>query len=173
VTPEPTPADGSGSLPGSGSAVPGSEWAEPDSGSAAPGFQSRSQPEPQPEPRPYDPERGLRGVMSATLILEAIVVLLSIPVARNTGAGWLSVVLICSLSVALIALCAFVSRSWFLPVALALQGLMVLGWLITASLGVMGIVFGAVWALIIWFRNEFRRRLAAGTLPEPGPPAGR
>ncbi|MGI8590811.1 MAG: DUF4233 domain-containing protein [Nakamurella sp.] len=170
MTAEPTPADGSGSVPGSGPAVPGSE-------SAVPGFvpqpQPQPQPQPEPEPRPYDPERGLRGVMSATLILEAIVVLLSIPVARNTGAGWSSVVLICSLSAALIALCAFVSRSWFLPFALALQGLMILGWLITASLGVMGIVFGAVWALIIWFRNEFRRRLAAGTLPEPGPPAGR
>ncbi len=123
--------------------------------------------------RPYDPERGLRGVMSATLILEAVVVLLSIPVAKNTGSGTsaLGVVLICLLAVALIALCAFVSRPWFLPVALTLQGVMIVGWLITPSLGVMGVVFGLVWALIIWFRNEFRRRLAAGTLPGPTPPA--
>jgi HAMP domain-containing protein len=48
---------------------------------------------------------------------------------------------------------------------------MIVGWLITPSLGVMGVVFGLVWALIIWFRNEFRRRLAAGTLPGPTPPA--
>ncbi len=126
-------------------------------------------------PRPYDPERGLRGVMSATLILEAIVVLLAIPVARNTGAGTgaLGVVAICLLAVALIALCAFVGRTWFIGAALALQGLTVLGWLITATLGVMGIVFGLVWALILWFRSEFRRRLAAGTLPMPATPAGR
>ena len=65
----------------------------------------------------------------------------------------------------------FVSRPWFLPVALTLQGVMIVGWLITPSLGVMGVVFGLVWALIIWFRNEFRRRLAAGTLPGPTPPA--
>jgi hypothetical protein len=123
--------------------------------------------------RPYDPERGLRGVMSATLILEAVVVLLSIPVAKNTGSGTnaVGVVLICLLAVALIAACAFVSRPWFLPAALTLQALMIIGWLITPSLGVMGVVFGLVWALIIWFRNEFRRRLAAGTLPEPTPPA--
>lgn len=126
-----------------------------------------------PTTRPYDPERGLRGVMSATLILEAVVVLLSIPVAKNTGSGTsaLGVVLICLLAVALIALCAFVSRPWFVPVALGLQGLMIVGWLITPSLGVMGVVFGLVWALIIWFRNEFRRRLAAGTLPGPTPTA--
>ena len=126
----------------------------------------------QPQPRPYDPERGLRGVMSATLIREAVVALLSIPVAANTGSGTsaLGIVLICLLALALIALCAFVSKPWFLPAALGLQGLMVLGWLITPPLGVMGIVFGLVWALTIWFRNEFRRRLAAGTLPEPPSP---
>jgi hypothetical protein len=113
-------------------------------------------------------------VLSATLILEALVVLLSIPVAKNTGTGadTVGVVLICALAAALIVACAFVSRSWFLPVVLSLQGLTILGWLITPSLGVMGIVFGLVWALIIWFRNEFRRRLAAGTLPGPTPSAG-
>lgn len=113
-------------------------------------------------------------MMSATLILEAIVVLLSIPVARNTGSGasWLGVLLICLLSVALIAACVFVSRRWFLPAVLFLQALIILGWLITPSLGVMGIVFSLVWGLVIWFRNEFRRRLAAGTLPEPVPPVG-
>lgn len=129
---------------------------------------------PAPQRKPYDPERGLRGVMSATLILEAIVVLLSIPVAKNTGSGAnaIGVVLICLLAVALIAVCAFVGRPWFVAAALTLQGLMIVGWLITPSLGVMGIVFGLVWALVIWFRNEFRRRLAAGTLPKPTPSAG-
>ncbi len=113
-------------------------------------------------------------MMSATLILESIVVLLSIPVAENTGSGTsaLGVVAICLLAAALIATCAFVSRPWFLAAALALQGLMILGWLITPSLGVMGLVFGMVWAVVIWFRNEFRRRLAAGTLPKPPPPVG-
>ncbi len=128
---------------------------------------------PAPVMRPYDPERGLRGVMSATLILEALVVLLAIPVANNTGSGAnaVGIIAICLLAVALIMACRYVSRPWFVPAALGLQGLMIIGWLITPSLGVMGIVFGLVWALVIWFRNEFRRRLAAGTLPQPLPPA--
>ncbi len=126
-----------------------------------------------PVTRPYDPERGLRGVMSATLVLEALVVLLAIPVADNTGSGTnaLGIILICLLAVALVMACRYVSRPWFVPAALGLQGLMIIGWLITPSLGVMGIVFALVWALVIWFRNEFRRRLAAGTLPQPLPPA--
>jgi hypothetical protein len=111
--------------------------------------------------------------MSATLVIEAVVVLLSIPVAKNTGAGTsaLGVVAICLLAVALIALCAFAGKPWFVPAALTLQGLTILGALITPSLGIMGVVFGLVWALIIWFRNEFRRRLAAGRLPGPTPSA--
>jgi len=37
--------------------------------------------------KPADPEKGLRGIMSATLILEAISVLLAIPVAANVDGG--------------------------------------------------------------------------------------
>lgn len=135
-----------------------------------------SQPSADPTPpmtRPYDPERGLRGVMSATLILEALVVLLAIPVANNTGSGTnaVGVIAICLLAAALVVACRYVTRPWFVPAALGLQALMIIGWLITPSLGVMGIVFALVWSLVIWFRNEFRRRLAAGTLPQPLPPA--
>ena len=73
--------------------------------------------------RPYDPERGLRGVMSATLVLEAITVLLAIPVAANTGGGVgpAGVAVICILAVLLIGACAIVSRPYALPVILSLQ----------------------------------------------------
>lgn len=118
--------------------------------------------------------KGLRGVMSATLVLEAIAVLLALPVAINTGGGvggaW--VVFICLLAVALIACCVIIKRPYALAVILGLQGLMIAGWFITPTLGVMGVVFAAVWALILWFRGELHRRLAAGTLPEPPQPGG-
>ncbi|WP_395725077.1 DUF4233 domain-containing protein [Nakamurella sp.] len=117
--------------------------------------------------------KGLRGVMSATLVLEAIVVLLALPVAINTdgGVGPVWVVLICLLAVALIGCCVIIRRPYALTTILVLQALMIAGWFITPTLGVMGLVFAAVWALILWFRAELRRRLAAGTLPEP-PPSG-
>ena len=137
-------------------------------------------PEPQPAGpaapprRPYDPEKGLRGIMSATLVLEAITVLLAIPVAANTGGGVgpLGLIIICALAVLLIAACGIVSRPYALQVILGLQVVMIGCWLITPPLGIMGIVFGAVWAIILWFRSEFRRRLAAGTLPGPPQPSG-
>jgi hypothetical protein len=107
--------------------------------------------------------------MSATLVLEAITVLLAVPVASNTGGGVgpAGVAIICVLAVLLIGACAIVSRPYALPVILTLQVLMIACWVITPPLGIMGVVFGLVWALILWFRGEFRRRLAAGTLPGP------
>ncbi len=129
---------------------------------------------PAPRRRPNDPERGLRGVMSATLILEAITVLLSIPVAANTGGGTgpIGIVVICLLAAALVACCVIIARPYALQVILAIQVLLIACWFISASLGIMGIVFALVWALILWFRNEFRRRSKAGTLPGSPPPGG-
>ena len=128
----------------------------------------------QPQRRPPDPEKGLRGIMSATLVLEAITVLLSIPVAANTGggAGPLGITVICVLALLLVAACTIVSKPYALQVILGLQVVMIACWLITPSLGVMGIIFGLVWGVILWFRGEFRRRLAAGTLPGPPQPSG-
>lgn len=118
-------------------------------------------------PRPYDPERGLRGVMSALLILEAITLLLAIPVAEKTevGAGPAGVAFICSLALAHVIMCAFVSRAFAVPAIGALQVLVIAGWAISPPLGIMGIVFVLVWGAILYFRTEFRRRQAAGTLP--------
>jgi hypothetical protein len=112
--------------------------------------------------------------MSATLVLEAITVLLAIPVAATTGGGVgpLGLIIICALAVLLVAACGIVSRPYALQVILGLQVVMIGCWLITPPLGIMGIVFGAVWAIILWFRSEFRRRLAAGTLPGPPQPSG-
>jgi hypothetical protein len=111
--------------------------------------------------------------MSATLVLEAMVVLLALPVAINLdgGVGSVGVAVICLLAALLVACCVIVKRPYAVAVILVLQVLMIAGWLITPTLGVMGLVFAGVWGLILWFRGELRRRLAAGTLPEPPQPS--
>ena len=75
--------------------------------------------------------------------------LLAIPVAANTGGGVgpLGVTVICVLAVLLIAACGIVSRPYALQVILGLQVVMIACWLITPPLGIMGIVFGVVWAI--------------------------
>ncbi|MBM9468073.1 DUF4233 domain-containing protein [Nakamurella leprariae] len=131
---------------------------------------------PAPAVRPPDPERGLRGIMSATLLLQAITVLLSIPVAVNTGreVGGVGVTLIVLLAVAMIGTCALITRPWVITAIAVLQVLNIAGWVLSAWLGIIGIVFLLVWVAILWMRTEFRRRQAAGTLPSqqrPTPPA--
>ncbi|MEP6561407.1 MAG: DUF4233 domain-containing protein [Nakamurella sp.] len=129
---------------------------------------------PLPRRKPADPEKGLRGIMSATLILEAITVLLAIPVAANVdgGTGPVGITVICLLAVLLILTCGIIARPYAVSVILGLQVVMVACWFITPTLGVMGVIFAVVWGIILWFRGEFRRRLAAGTLPVPPEPSG-
>ena len=121
-----------------------------------------------------DPMKGLRGVFAATLVLESIVVLLSLLVLANVGSGAtpLGVTVIVALGVMMIVAAGLQRRPWGLGLALGLQVVMIACWLITPPLGIMGIIFGVVWAIILWFRSEFRRRLAAGTLPGPPQPSG-
>lgn len=125
-----------------------------------------------PAVRPADAERGLRGAISATLVLEAITVLLSIAVARNTGSGTsvAGVIAIVVLALAMIVACAFVKKPWATALVVVLQVLTIAGWLISASLGAVGVIFAIAFAVIFWFRYEYRRRSAAGQLP--GQPSG-
>jgi len=125
-----------------------------------------------PRRKPADPEKGLRGIMSATLILEAITVLLAIPVAANVdgGTGPVGIIVICLLALLLILTCGIIARPYAVPVILGLQVAVICCWFINSTLGVMGIIFALAWGIILWFRGEFRRRLAAGTLPVPPEP---
>jgi hypothetical protein len=65
-------------------------------------------------------------------------------------------------------------RPWGLPVALALQAATVLCGLLVPALGIMGLVFAAVWGGILLMRRDVRRRMERGELPaqqarrEPG-----
>lgn len=120
-----------------------------------------------PAPRPADPERGLRGAISATLVLEAITVLLAIPVAKNTGSGtgtW-GVIAIVVLALAMMLSCMFVRKPIMTAVVTGLQVLTIAGWAISAPLGVIGVLFAVVFAVIFYLQYEYRRRAAAGELP--------
>lgn len=77
----------------------------------------------QPAAQRPDPWRSFRGVMAGTLILEAIVVLLALPVVSVSHGGLTATsggFLIC-FAVVLILLCGVQGRSWALWVNLGLQ----------------------------------------------------
>jgi hypothetical protein len=121
----------------------------------------------QPASQRPDPWRSFRGVMAGTLILEAIVVLLALPVVSVSHGGLTATsggFLIC-FAVVLILLCGVQGRPWALWVNLGLQVVLIVGFLIHAAIGFIGVVFAAVWGLIVYLRAEVRRREKRGLLP--------
>ncbi|MGH3876480.1 MAG: DUF4233 domain-containing protein [Actinophytocola sp.] len=121
--------------------------------------------------RPVDPLRSFAGVMAATLLLEMIVVLLSIPVVAKLGSGmatWQGV-LVVVVAVALLLTCAVLRRPWGIWVAAGLQVALIVCWVALPALGVVGVVFGLVWAILLWMRWDVAKRMAEGRLPSQQP----
>ena len=130
---------------------------------------------PDPEPGPpdpsatdpsaprADPRQAFRGPYSACLTLEAIAVPFALLVMAKVEGGLtpLKVAWVVVLTVGMIVAVPLFARSWGLGFALGLQVLMILGWVVSPSLGVLGVVFGLVWVLMLWLRHEVIRRQAA------------
>jgi Protein of unknown function (DUF4233) len=131
------------------------------------------QPAPQaPEPNVAgqaapDPWRSFRGVMAGTLILEAIVVLLALPVvaAADHGLTPLTGGYLIGFAVVLILLAGVQGRSWAIWVNLAIQLVLIAGWAVHGAVGFIGVIFGLVWLLIAYLRAEVLRRQKHGLLP--------
>jgi hypothetical protein len=107
-----------------------------------------------------DPWRSFGAVMAATLILEAIVVLLAIPVVGAVGGGLTSVSLgyLLGLAALLILLAGLQRRPWAIWANLGAQVILLAGFAVYPGVGVIGVVFTALWALLVYFRAEVRRR---------------
>ena len=114
-----------------------------------------------------DPTKGLRGVFAALLVLEAIVVGLALLVLPKFGSGAtpLGVVLIGGLAVAMIVASGLQRRPWGLRLALALQVAVVACGLLVPALGILGLIFAAVWGGILLMRRDVLRRMERGELP--------
>lgn len=109
---------------------------------------------------PADPWKSFGAVMAATLVLEAIVVLLAIPVVGAVGGGLnpLSLGYLIGLAVLLVLLAGLQRRPWAIWVNLGVQLLLLAGFAIYPGVGFIGVLFTGLWALIAYFRAEVRRR---------------
>ena len=72
---------------------------------------------------------------------------------------------IVGLAVLLILAAGVQRRPWGVGFALALQVATVACGLLVPALGVLGLVFGAVWAFLLYLRRDVARRRAAGQPP--------
>ncbi|MCV7370383.1 hypothetical protein CRI77_19280 [Mycolicibacterium duvalii] len=105
--------------------------------------------------------------MAGTLILEAIVVLLALPVVGAVGGGLtpVSTSYVIGAAVLLVLMAGVQGRSWAIWANLAVQLLLVGGWVIYPGLGFIGVLFLVVWLLIAYLRAEVLRRQRRGLLP--------
>lgn len=116
---------------------------------------------------PPDPWKSFRGVMAGTLILEAIVVLLALPVVGAVGPGltaW-STAYVIGVAVLLVLMAGIQGRPWAIWANVGVQLLLVAGWFIYPGVGFIGLLFVVVWLLIAYLRAEVLRRQKRGLLP--------
>jgi hypothetical protein len=119
-----------------------------------------------------DPWKSFRGVMAGTLVLEAVVVLLALPVVAVVGRG-LTVVTgtyLIGLAVVLVLLAAVQRRPWAIWVNLGMQLVVIAGVFVHPAIGFIGAIFAGVWLLIVYLRGEVLRRQKRGLLPGQQPP---
>ncbi|WP_395311968.1 DUF4233 domain-containing protein [Mycobacterium sp. AMU20-3851] len=112
--------------------------------------------------------------MAGIHILEAIVVLLALPVV-SAGEDGLTVAagsFLIGMAVVLILLSGMQGRPGIIWVNLGIQAVFIAGALIHGGIGFIGVIFAGVWVLMIYLRAEVKRRQARGQLPyqQPGPP---
>ncbi|MCV7175242.1 DUF4233 domain-containing protein [Mycolicibacterium sphagni] len=118
-------------------------------------------------PAAPDPWKSFRGVMAGTLILEAIVVLLALPVVSMVGGGltaWSTVYLV-GFAVFLVLLAGVQGRPWAIWLNLGVQLILVAGFFVYPAVGMVGLLFVVVWAILAYLRAEVLRRQRRGLLP--------
>ncbi|WP_264026987.1 DUF4233 domain-containing protein [Mycolicibacterium pyrenivorans] len=120
-----------------------------------------------------DPWKSFRGVMAGTLILEAIVVLLALPVVDAVGGGLStgSTIYVVGVAVLLVLMAGIQGRSWAIWADLGVQLLLIAGWVVYPGIGFIGLLFTVVWLLLVYLRAEVLRRQKRGLLPGQQPPS--
>ncbi len=100
----------------------------------------------------------MRVLGAAVLSLEAIVVILAIPVVVMVGTvpvpAWLGISAGVVLATALLVLARFVTRPWAIPVGWGLQVLVVLTGVLAPAMFIVGGIFALLWGVAIRLGRE-------------------
>ena len=122
-------------------------------------------------PPAKDPWKSFRGIVSGTLILEMIVILLALPVVirLSPGLSGLKVAYVLVLAAACFAGCIVVKKPWAMPAICVLQVAVIAGFVVHWGIGAVGVVFGIVWAYIVFIERDVKKRMAEGRLPGQEP----
>ena len=113
---------------------------------------------------------------SAVLSLEAIVVLLAIPVVVVVGtvpvAPWVGIAGGVTLAIALIVVARYVTRPWAIPVGWGLQVLVVLTGILAPAMFIVGGIFALLWGVAIRLGRQVDQARGGGSAESSGDNAG-
>ena len=85
---------------------------------------------------------------------------------RAPARNWLAI----PVAVLLVLMAGVQKRPWAIWANLAVQVLLIAGWVVYPGVGFMGLLFTVVWLLIAYLRAEVLRRQKRGLLPGQQPP---
>lgn len=116
----------------------------------------------------------MRVLGASVLALEAIVVILAIPVAVVVSGvpAWIGITAGAVLAIALLVLARYVTRPWAIPVGWGLQVLVVLTGFFAPPMFVVGGIFALLWGLAIRLGRAADGSGADGSAEPPGPAGG-
>lgn len=125
-----------------------------------------------PKPPAKDPMKSFRAVLAGTLVMEAIVVGLALPVVAQLGSGITSLQgwVVIMIALALIACSGFLRRRATHWVVMALQVALIAFVVALPSVAVVGVLFSGVLLWLLKLRRDVAARIAEGTLPSQQEP---
>lgn len=114
-----------------------------------------------------DPWKSFRGVMAGVLVLEVIVLGLGLLVVATLGGGFTGARAgyVGGLIVLAVLGAGLQGRAWAIGYDLALQALVIAGWWVHPAVGIVGLLFAAVWGYLLYLRADIRERERKGLLP--------
>jgi Protein of unknown function (DUF4233) len=105
-----------------------------------------------------NPAAAIRAIGAGALAAEGLVLLLAIVPMAVLGVGWPGITVIVALALVSFVLAGLVRHAWVWYVAIALPVvLLVSGFAVHASLVVLGVLFGLLWAYVLYVRRSVLR----------------
>ncbi|MHC9555180.1 DUF4233 domain-containing protein [Corynebacterium diphtheriae] len=115
-----------------------------------------------------DPMKGLRGVIAGTMMMESIsfYLVLTVILRVDNGAYWTTPnwVYVTAVSTVMLLLSFLQGKKWALGADIGIQVFALAGFFVHVSMGIMAIVYIAVWWYLLYLRKNLLERMKRGLL---------
>lgn len=115
-----------------------------------------------------DPMKGLRGVMAGTMMMQAIsfYLVLTVILRVDNGIHWTTFNwgYVTAVSTAMLILSFLQKKRWALKANIGIQVFALAGFVVHISMGIMAVIYIAVWWYLLYLRKNLIERMKRGLL---------